>query len=119
MTAPEIKGATTSTTGFVGPAPQGPLGTPVTLASVADFESNFGDRTMAGADGSLLRRGRRVTAPVVAGRVDHRGCAAGAVEKVLGHRLPVQSGDIALSEPMQCSSRGYSFTIADARERQK
>jgi uncharacterized protein len=42
MTAPEIKGATTSTTAFVGPAPQGPLGTPVALASVADFESKFG-----------------------------------------------------------------------------
>ena len=54
MAVSDIKGVATSTTAFVGPTPQGPLNTPVALASVADFERSFGSVDAAGVLGSSV-----------------------------------------------------------------
>ena len=54
MPAPTIQGVPTSITAFVAPAPQGPLNSPIEIASVVDFEQSFGGIAAAGALGSAV-----------------------------------------------------------------
>ena len=42
MAQTSIQGVATSITAFVAPAPEGPMGTPVGIANVAEFEQQFG-----------------------------------------------------------------------------
>jgi uncharacterized protein len=54
MSPPAITGVATAITAFAAPAPQGPFNTPLSIASVADFASNFGSVVAAGVLGSAV-----------------------------------------------------------------